>query len=69
MKAFIETYGCTFNQADSELIANALQKDGIETCGSAEEADIIIMNTCTVKGATQNRITYRLANLERKGQP
>ncbi|MCL4404817.1 tRNA (N(6)-L-threonylcarbamoyladenosine(37)-C(2))-methylthiotransferase [Candidatus Marsarchaeota archaeon] len=68
MKAFIETYGCTFNQADSELIANALQKDGIETCGSAEEADIIIMNTCTVKGATQNRITYRLANLERKGK-
>ena len=68
MKVYIETYGCTFNQADSELIAGALHRDGIETCGSEKEADVVMMNTCTVKGATQNRITYRLSNLEKSGK-
>lgn len=68
MKVYIETYGCTFNQADSELIANALHSNGIETCDSEKEAEVIIMNTCTVKGATQNRITYRLSKLESQGK-
>ncbi|MCL5680315.1 MAG: tRNA (N(6)-L-threonylcarbamoyladenosine(37)-C(2))-methylthiotransferase [Candidatus Marsarchaeota archaeon] len=68
MKVYIETYGCTFNQADSELIANALHNGGIETCSSEEEAEVVLMNTCTVKGATQNRITYKLMNLEKQGR-
>ncbi|MCL4387837.1 tRNA (N(6)-L-threonylcarbamoyladenosine(37)-C(2))-methylthiotransferase [Candidatus Marsarchaeota archaeon] len=68
MKVYIETYGCTFNQADSELIASAMDNEGIETCSSEDEADVVVLNTCTVKGATQNRITYRLSGLEKSGK-
>ncbi len=68
LKVYIETYGCTFNQADSELIASAMKGEGIETCSSEADADVVLLNTCTVKGATQNRITYRLSGLEKSGK-
>ncbi len=68
LKVYIETYGCTFNQADSVLIASAMDGAGIETCSSEADADVVLLNTCTVKGATQNRITYRLSKLEESGK-
>ncbi|MBO7159754.1 MAG: threonylcarbamoyladenosine tRNA methylthiotransferase, partial [Methanobrevibacter sp.] len=43
MKVFIETYGCTFNQADSEIMAGILNANSIEVVDTQEEADAIIV--------------------------
>ncbi|HDM23751.1 MAG TPA: 2-methylthioadenine synthetase, partial [Candidatus Bathyarchaeota archaeon] len=44
-KVYIETYGCTLNQADSEIIVGILLKHGYEITLSIEDADVIIVNT------------------------
>jgi tRNA A37 methylthiotransferase MiaB len=46
MKFYLETYGCTFNQGDSQIIAATLEKDGHELTQSAAHSDIIILNSC-----------------------
>ena len=61
---YIETYGCTLNQADSDIIANILKCNNISTT-SEGEADIVIVNTCTVKKPTEQKILYRLETLEK----
>ena len=43
MKVFIESYGCTFNQADGQIIAGNLQANNIEIVDSIEEADVVIL--------------------------
>ncbi|MCL4372193.1 tRNA (N(6)-L-threonylcarbamoyladenosine(37)-C(2))-methylthiotransferase [Candidatus Marsarchaeota archaeon] len=68
MKVYIETYGCTLNQADSGIISSAMSSNGVELCNEESDADVVLLNTCTVKGATQNRIVYRLKELERSGK-
>ncbi len=62
---YIETYGCTANKADTEEMAGALSKKYALTKDS-ESADLIILNTCTVKGATERKIIHRLKTLTNK---
>ena len=45
MNIYIETLGCTFNQADSQIMAGILNKKGINIVNSIEESDITILNT------------------------
>ncbi|MEM3555932.1 MAG: tRNA (N(6)-L-threonylcarbamoyladenosine(37)-C(2))-methylthiotransferase [Candidatus Micrarchaeia archaeon] len=63
MKVFIETYGCTLNQSDSETMRGVLAEKGVELCSSADEADVIIINTCFVKTPTHQKIVERLKKL------
>ena len=58
MKVYIETYGCTFNKADAQIIAGVLHENDIEMADTIDEADIIIINTCYVKLPTENKVTY-----------
>lgn len=67
MKAHIKTYGCTLNQADSEIISSILKNDNVEIV-EEDNADVIIVNTCTVKSATSQKILYKLNNLDRSGK-
>ena len=64
MKVFIESYGCTFNKADGQIIAGVLNENDIDIVGSVEEADVIIVNTCYVKLPTENKVTYRIQKLQ-----
>ena len=64
MKVFIETYGCTFNQADSEIMAGILNANAIEIVDSQEEADAIIVNTCYVKLPTESKVINRIKKLQ-----
>ena len=48
-KLYIETYGCQMNVADSEVIASVMKMAGYDTALSAEEADAIFLNTCSVR--------------------
>ncbi len=61
---YIDTYGCTLNHADSDIIASRLQGHYV-LADSMENADIVIMNTCTVKKGTEQKILYKLDMLEK----
>jgi len=60
---YVETYGCTLNQADSDMIKAILVNLGYSVT-TFDEADVIILNTCTVKGPTENKILERIRKLE-----
>ena len=66
MKVFIESYGCTFNQADAQIIAGVLEENEIDIVDSIEEADVIIVNTCYVKLPTENKVTYKIQKLQKE---
>ncbi|MBO5538882.1 MAG: tRNA (N6-isopentenyl adenosine(37)-C2)-methylthiotransferase MiaB [Prevotella sp.] len=62
-KLYIETYGCQMNVADSEVVASVMQMAGYETCPTAEEADAVFLNTCSVRENAENKIYHRLEEL------
>ena len=66
MKVFIESYGCTFNQADGQIIAGNLQANDIEIVDSIDEADVVIVNTCYVKLPTEDKMTFRIQKLQKE---
>ena len=65
MKVYIESYGCTFNKADGQIIAGNLKENEIDIVESIEEADVVIVNTCYVKLPTENKVTYRIQKLQK----
>ena len=60
---FIRTYGCTFNQSDSDAIAGVLSSAGYPLADSEEAAGVILLNTCTVKGATEQKTIDKIKKL------
>lgn len=62
-RVFIETFGCTFNQADSQIMAGNLIENDFELVDSIEKADVAIINTCYVKQPTENKVTNRIQKL------
>ncbi len=60
----LETYGCSANVADSEQLAGLLKQAKFECRPKLEEADIIIFNTCTVKGPTESAFYTRLEEIK-----
>ncbi|MFC1731715.1 tRNA (N6-isopentenyl adenosine(37)-C2)-methylthiotransferase MiaB [candidate division KSB1 bacterium] len=56
MKYFIQTYGCQMNYSDSERITTVLHKMGYEKTDSYKTADLILLNTCSVKQNAENRV-------------
>ena len=70
-KLYIETYGCQMNVADSEVIASVMKVAGYDTAPSAEEADAIFLNTCSVRDNAEQKILNRLEALRalRKKRP
>jgi MiaB-like tRNA modifying enzyme len=64
MKIYIETFGCTFNQADSQIMAGLLEETDGEIVKSLEESDVIILNTCYVKQPTEQKITNHIQKIQ-----
>ncbi|KXA91471.1 hypothetical protein AKJ57_01190 [candidate division MSBL1 archaeon SCGC-AAA259A05] len=58
-----ETYGCTMNQGDTELMLGELESSGHKIVQSIEESDVVLVNTCAVTRTTLNRIVHRLKEL------
>jgi len=56
MQVFIKSFGCSTNLADGEALAGCLTEAGYKLVGTFEAADVIIYNTCAVKGPTENRM-------------
>ncbi len=62
-KLFIETYGCQMNVADSEVVASVMGMAGYEMGESAETADAVFLNTCSVRDKAEQKIYKRLEAL------
>lgn len=60
---YIETYGCQMNMADSEVVNAILMEDGMKPVMTAEEADIVLINTCAVRDNAEARVWNRLKEL------
>ena len=58
MKLFIKTYGCQANINDSEILAAKYKKQGDIIVNYESEADVILINSCSVKNKTQSKILY-----------
>lgn len=59
-KLFIESYGCQMNFADSEIVASILQKEGYNTTPNLEEADLVLVNTCSIRDKAEQTVRKRL---------
>ena len=59
-KYYIETYGCQMNKYDSELVAGILNQQGYSEADSAQESDLVLVNTCSVRQHAENRVLGRL---------
>ncbi len=66
MKVYIETYGCALNKADTEILLGILRSYGFSETPSIDDADLIIINTCTVRKDTEERMLKRIKNLYEK---
>jgi MiaB-like tRNA modifying enzyme len=60
MRVFIQSFGCSTNLADGEVLAGCLAEAGCKIVDSVSEADLVIYNTCAVKGPTENRMVELL---------
>jgi len=67
-KAHVETYGCTFNQAEGRIMERLLSEAGWSIARAAEDADVLVLNTCAVKDPTENRIIERMRKLREEGR-
>ncbi len=54
--AWVDTYGCQQNEADSELLRGMLAEMGYEMTGSEQEADVIVINTCAIREHAEQRV-------------
>lgn len=59
-KLYIETYGCQMNVADSEVVASILKEQGYSTTEDINNADLILINTCSIRDNAEQRIWGRL---------
>ena len=64
-KFYIESYGCQMNFSDSEIIASILHGQGFGTTRNAEEADLIFLNTCSIREKAEQTVRKRLTEFRK----
>jgi tRNA-2-methylthio-N6-dimethylallyladenosine synthase len=62
-KLYIESYGCQMNYADSEIVASILQKEGFDTTSDIAAADVVFLNTCSIREKAEQTVRYRLTHI------
>ncbi len=70
-KVYIESYGCQMNFSDSEIVASILVKDGFSTTKNLEEADLVFVNTCSIREKAEQTVRQRLRSFQnaKKNKP
>ncbi|MGB5941278.1 MAG: tRNA (N6-isopentenyl adenosine(37)-C2)-methylthiotransferase MiaB [Leeuwenhoekiella sp.] len=70
-KLFIESYGCQMNFSDSEIVASILNKEGYNTTNKLEDADLVLVNTCSIREKAEQTVRKRLEkyNAVKKNNP
>ena len=62
-KLYIESYGCQMNYSDSEIVASILQKEGFDTTTEISEADVVFLNTCSIREKAEQTVRNRLTHI------
>ena len=62
---YIESYGCSMNFSDSEIVASILSKEGYGTTKNVDEADLILLNTCSIRDKAEQTVRNRLVHINR----
>ena len=62
-RLYIESYGCQMNFADSEIVAAVMRNAGYATTSTAEDADVIFLNTCAIRDNAEQKVRHRLKHL------
>ena len=60
-KVYIESYGCQMNFSDSEIVSSILLNEGFDHTKNAENADLILINTCSIREKAEDNIRNRLS--------
>ncbi len=63
-KLYIESYGCAMNFSDSEIVASIMLDMGFETTGNYQEADVVFINTCSIRENAEQRVRARLRDFK-----
>ncbi len=64
-RVYLETYGCQMNVADSQTVSAVLRRAGYVSADGAEDADVILLNTCAIREHAEERVLGRLGDLAR----
>ncbi|MCX6311036.1 MAG: MiaB/RimO family radical SAM methylthiotransferase [Bacteroidetes bacterium] len=64
-KLYLESYGCAMNFADSEIVASILHNGGFATTKDFNEADVIFVNTCSIRDNAEQRVRQRLTDFKK----
>ncbi|MEQ9263195.1 MAG: tRNA (N6-isopentenyl adenosine(37)-C2)-methylthiotransferase MiaB [Owenweeksia sp.] len=64
-KLYIESYGCQMNFSDSEIVASILSREGYGTTRNMEEADLVLLNTCSIRDKAEQTVRKRLTSFNK----
>jgi tRNA-2-methylthio-N6-dimethylallyladenosine synthase len=62
-KLYIESYGCQMNFSDSEIVASILNQSGFDTTSDINSADVVFLNTCSIRDKAEQTVRNRLAHI------
>ena len=65
-KLYLESYGCQMNFSDSEVVASIMSNEGYHTTRNLEEADVILINTCSIRENAETRVRNRLTDFKKR---
>lgn len=70
-KLYVESYGCQMNFSDSEVVASIMANEGYVTTRNVDEADVVLINTCSIRENAETRVRVRLNDFKKrkKAQP
>ena len=65
-KLYIESYGCQMNFSDSEVVASIMNSNGYSTTRDIDEANVVLINTCSIRDNAEKRVRNRLTEFKKK---
>lgn len=65
-KLYVESYGCQMNFSDSEVVASIMTKEGFSTTRNIDEADVVLINTCSIRENAETRVRNRLTEFKKR---
>jgi len=65
-KLYVESYGCQMNFSDSEVVASIMSNEGYQTTRNIEEANVILINTCSIRENAETRVRNRLTDFKKR---
>ena len=65
-KLYIQSYGCAMNFSDSEVVASILEKEGYVTTKNSDDANLILINTCSIREKAEQTVRRRIQSFKKK---